>query len=239
MVKSIGMHESDALRYTVRGLFVLTTAVACVFGLARWLDDYGGMVVAIPIAVVPLCLVIERVFSESKISCAPRTIGSYVWHHALIVCAACTTAIAAWIGSSAGVPTLTSPLPFLVVLPLLFSVPRIVAMTIPVAIFLILNLYLGRAEMPHAIPFRFTALLSVATAFSIYWFANAVKYSYGYHGPTYTIGITIINVSIIVALWIVWFFIRRRASYSVTLAWSLAMTCWLFWFAFPWLGEMI
>lgn len=233
------MHKSDAVQYTLRGLLVLTAAVACVFGLAWWLDDYGGMVVAIPIAVVPLCLVIERVFSKPQISCAPRTTGSYVWHHSLIVAAACIAAIAAWIGSSAGVPTLTSPLPFLVVLPLLFSVPWIVVMTIPVATFLILNLYLGRAAMPHAIPFRFTALLSVATAFSIYWFAYAVTYSYGYHGPTYTIGITIINVSMIVALWIAWFFIRRRASYWVTLAWSLAMTCWLFWFAFPWLGEMI
>jgi hypothetical protein len=46
-------------------LLILTTACASILALAHWLDDYGGLGIAIPITVLPLCFLIEYLFAGS------------------------------------------------------------------------------------------------------------------------------------------------------------------------------
>jgi hypothetical protein len=118
----------------------------------------------------------------------------------------------------------------------MFELPWLL-MVIPPVTFLILSLYLGRFADVR-LPLRFPVLLTIGTSLSFFWFAYSVRYSYGYHGPTYTVGITIINSAWILLLWALWYWIRIRARFWSALGWSLALNCWLFWFAFPWLGEL-
>jgi hypothetical protein len=226
-------------RYTIRGLLIITTAIACVFGLARWLDNQGGLIVAIPVSVLPLSFVIEWILSGPSLSPPRVASSSYVWRYPVIVAAAFFTAAAAWLATSAGIPTLTSPLPLLVVLPLILGIPWVGVMAIPIVTFLMLNMYLGRTAILHRIPYRFPILLLIATGFTIWWFAVSLRSSYEHQGAVYANAMTIINSSSILALWAVWFFIQSRATFWSTLWWSLYFHCWLFWYAFPWLGELL
>jgi hypothetical protein len=230
------MWKVPTVRFSIRGLLIVTAAVAGLLGLPRWLDQYGGLAVAIPIALILFSIVLDRICSESSDSSAPSTSGPLVGRHLAALAGAGLASVAAWKGMRNGNPELMSPLPFLAVLPVLFGGPLIVSLATPFVAFLTLAYVPPTAG--RSLPLRFPILLALATALSIAWFAYAVQYSYGYHGPRYTIGITIINAVMILGLWTAWLIIRRRAVWWTALTWSAALCYWLFGFAFPWLGEL-
>ena len=227
------MWKPPTVRFSIRGLLILTAAVAGTLGLARWL---GGMVF-VPLAPILFSIVIEYIFCQASDSRPRRSALANVGHHLAVLAGAGITTFAAWLGVSEGAAMPTLPLPLLTALPLFYGAPEIVSLVIPSVAFLTLMLYPARSARPCSLPLRFPVLLGVVTALSIAWFVLGVQYSYGFHGPRYTIGITIINAAMILGLWITWRLIHRRAVWWTTLVWPLAVCCWLFGLAFPWLGE--
>lgn len=183
------MSRPARFQFTLRGLLVLVTMVACVLSLARCLRDYGGLVVAIPLTIVPFSITSERLFGAFP-KRQPR--GLFLRYLVAIV-AAC---------------------------------------------FLMLNWYLGRSVTPQPIPARFPIVLGTATICSLWWFAFGWQFGIEYQGATFTWGILGINALSLVLLWRFWLAFRRRATRGNALVLATLLHCWLFWFAFPYFGEL-
>lgn len=227
-----------APKYTLRGLLIVTAACASVFGLARWLDDEAGLVLAIPLAVLPFTLILERVFGSAPSAESRQTPAWYLWRHLMLVPPALVPAAAAYASARAPFPTPSSPLPLLSVLPLLFGMPPSLLLAIPAVSFWILTFYLGRSASPQPMPLRFPILLGIATACSVLWFGFGWSYGVQYQGTDYTAAVTAINAVWMAILWLLWFVMRRSASMAAVSIFSILLLCWLFWSAFPWLGEL-
>jgi hypothetical protein len=231
------------LQFRIRSFMLLITAIACALALVQWAGPLGAIV----IGVWPCSLFVERLFTGPPP--APHRQPSF-WGYAanlivLILCAALCT-VASWCGSARGTPTILSPLPLFVVIPLFvasglgctqpwcwwFVAP------IPFGTFLMMNFYQLRSAGLAPLPMRFSFLLGLATAFSVYLFVGGWKYGVRYQGTTYTLASAAINLSFLLLLWGWWLAVRQRASKASTLGFATSLHCWLFWFAFPYLGEL-
>jgi hypothetical protein len=204
-----------------------------------------GELITILIAVFPFSLLVERLFDTTPRTshAKPSLSGALANLVVLILCASVCT-VASWCGSSAGVPTILSPLPVFVVAPLFiasalgYAEPWWLVAPIPFGTFLLMNCYRLRVASSAPLPLRFAILLGIATAFSIFWFAAGWGYGIRYQGAAYTRASAAINLSFLLVLWICWLAIRRRASKMGALGFATLLHCWLFWFAFPYLGEL-
>ncbi|HEY2838203.1 MAG TPA: hypothetical protein VGJ26_03595, partial [Pirellulales bacterium] len=108
----------------------------------------------------------------------------------------------------------------------------------PILTFAILCWPIIRARS-GALPLRIPILLLIATSLSIVWFALYLGYSIEHNSTEFTIGVTIENVVFAVVLWLAWFWLQRGAGFAARLAFCTLLHYWLFWCAFPWLGELI
>ncbi|HEX4142183.1 MAG TPA: hypothetical protein VHY91_01425 [Pirellulales bacterium] len=143
----------------------------------------------------------------------------------------------AMISCSTGVPTVTSPFPLLMVLPLFSRLPIGIAVLIPVVWFFVILWPICRSHR-GPIPPRATILLGVTTGLSALCLALGWSYGLAYQGLQYTAWVTIINLVLIAALWICWVFLRRETVFGWRIAFGTLLFYWLFWFAFPYLGEL-
>jgi hypothetical protein len=155
-------------------------------------------------------------------------------------------AAVAWGSLQSGVPRVLSPFPFLVVLPLMLaaaisgSFPLGMACTLPIPIttFVLLLWPITRSNR-GPIPLRAPICLAVATAVTLVWFAATDwSYSIGYHGASYMFGISAANAALICLLWCLWWRSGRDISFARRLTFGVLLVYWLFWFAFPWTGEL-
>jgi hypothetical protein len=229
-------------QFRIRSLMFLISAIACTLALVQWV----GALITILIAVFPFSVLVERLFGGTPPTshAEPSFSGSAANLVVLILGASLCTA-ASWYGSSVGYPTILSPLPLLVIAPLfLASVlvytaePWWYVAPMPFGTFLFMNFYQLRVASPAPLPMRFPILLGIATAFSIFWFAEGWAYGVRYQGTSYTLASAAINFSFLLVLWGWWLAIRRRASKAGALGSATLLHCWLFWFAFPYLGEL-
>jgi hypothetical protein len=169
----------------------------------------------------------------------------------VVIACAILMAIPAWISISTGEPQPYAPLPWLVFLPAWFIgkmlefngeyyILIIYLAAIVTAIFSFVALHWDTARYERVcIPLRFVILLSFATVCSAIWLSASWSYGIQYQGPNYTWTVTLINIVCIVALWSCWFAWRRNASFSKRVGFGALLHSWLFWFAFPWLGELL
>jgi hypothetical protein len=222
------------LQFPLSGLIVVVTMVAIVLGLGHWL----GLVIAIPLATLPFSLIAERVLGGPRPSAEAVGLRTNLVRLGVVVVCALSTAACGWLSVSAGTPTLISPLPLLIILPALFGVPFLLVMAIPVNVFVILHFDCFRLRPAAQVPWRFPILLAIATACSALWLVGGWPYGLKYQGRTFTIGIIAINVILIAALWCVWLIARRTRSFGWRIAFGTLLNYWLFWSAFPWLGEL-
>lgn len=142
-------------------------------------------------------------------------------------------------------PTILSPLPLLVAVPILcasslleWTQPSWVIPPLMIGTFLLLNLYQLRASTLDFLPMRFTFLTALATAASVLWFIGGWKYGVRYQGLRYTAATASINLLCLAAIWGCWIAVRKRPSKGGAFAFAALLHGWLFSFALPWLGEL-
>ena len=109
---------------------------------------------------------------------------------------------------------------------------------IPFGTFLLMNAY--QIMEPNAAPIRmrFSFLLGLLTVLSVLYFALGWQYGVRYQGTWYTLVTAAINLGFLLVLWVWRLAIRQRASKASALGFATLLHCWLFWFAFPYLGEL-
>jgi hypothetical protein len=81
-------------------------------------------------------------------------------------------------------------------------------------------------------------LLGIGTLGSLFWLGAGWRYGLEYQGQGFTWGIIVINLVFMAILWVLWGASRRDASFSWRVNFGILLHYWLFWFAFPWLGEL-
>jgi len=230
-------------QFRIRSLMLLITAIACAVALVRWV----GPLAAILIGVWPFSLFVERLFTATPPAphCQPSFSGYAANLILLLVCAALCT-VASWFGSAQEMPTILSPLPLFVVVPL-FAASELgcaqpwcwwFVAPVPLGTFLVMNFYQLRLASSAPLPMRFFFLLGLATACSVYLFVGGWAYGVRYQGASYTLASAGINLSFLLILWGWWLAVRQRASKATALGFATLLHCWLFWFAFPYLGEL-
>jgi hypothetical protein len=85
---------------------------------------------------------------------------------------------------------------------------------------------------------RFSIVLGLATAFTVLLFGFGCRFGSSYWGTSYTLAVAAINAVLVLVLWGWRFAIRKRASKESALGFATLLHCWLYWFAFPCLGEL-
>jgi hypothetical protein len=228
-------------QFRIQSLMILIGAISCALALVRWV----GPVVAGLIAVFPFSLLVERLFGATPPATQAQTSFSRSAANLifLILCASMCT-VASWCGSSKGLPTIVSPLPLFVVVPwflagaLGYTEPWWFVAPIPFGTFLLMNFYQLRAAGSAPLRMRFSFLLGLSTVFSVFVFVGGWEYGIQYQGAFYTLASAAINLSFLLVLWGWWLAIRRRGSKAAALGFATLFHCWLFWFAFPYLGEL-
>jgi hypothetical protein len=225
-------------QFRIRSMMLWIGAIACTLALAQWL----GPGLPIVFSVFPLSLLVERVLGgHPRAPFARRSSSGTASSLAALILGATLCTLAAWCGSWQGMPRVLSPLPLFVVVPLFASGdPRFwwIVGPIPFGAFVLMNLYQLRIASPAPLPTRFPVLLGLATAFSGCWFIGGWEYGVRYQGASYTQAVALINFSFLAVLWGWWLAVRRRAHRAAAFGFATLLHSWLFWFAFPWLGEL-
>jgi len=232
---------SERYQFSLSSLLILTAMCAVVLAVARLIDPLFAIVVS----TVPFCLIAERVLGGRNTAQLDSEGGTRAVRIVGLLLCALSVACAAWISIIEGNPTLVSPLPLLVVLPYFVELgiwgqqpfPWLACGVVPVLTFLILSWPVTRAHF-GVLPWQFPILLSLTTVFSVGWFANSLGYSIEHNAPAFTIGMCVANALFAAGLWLGWHWQRRGASFGVRLALCTVLHYWLFWCAFPWLGEL-
>jgi hypothetical protein len=134
-----------------------------------------------------------------------------------------------------GAPTLLTPLPALVVIPLF--VIGFPAIFVP-SLFLFAwhpGLLKGSAKFPK----RTYVLFLLLVALSVAWFVFSWKWGIQFQGRKYAVTISAINATWIVGLGAaLWRSSRTSASFYSNLVVHWFLFAWLAWCAFPYLGEL-
>jgi hypothetical protein len=227
--------------FHIQGLMWVIAFIALGFALYRWL----GPLLTIFILVFPSSLLVERLFGASPwVAETPGSLSGFVARTAAVVFCGCLCSTVAWYGSSQGVPTILAPMP-LFVTAVIFSMPQTLGLNAWIFVaafasgtFVLMNSYQLRWSSCSILPIRFPVLLVIATAFSVCFFAFDWEYGVRFQGAFYTLTSAAINTLFLLVLWAWWLAIRRRASVAGALGFATVFHCWLFWFAFPYLGEL-
>jgi hypothetical protein len=221
---------------------LITTAVAIVFALGQ----YVKWVFLLPLAAIPFCFTVEWILERTSERPVEPSRFSKIKLLVFII-AAMSTPLAGFISMSAPSPRVHSPFALLSVLPYFyhrwftFGIPFLRFLVrnniIPLIVFVILNCDLFRNQATKRFPLRLGIILFLATAFSVCWFMFSYEVGIEYQGKEYTYTVATINIAFATLLWIIIFVKRDQASFPIRLFFSLLLNFWLFWFAFPWLGE--
>ena len=140
-----------------------------------------------------------------------------------------------------GVPTIFCPFPVLTALPALMLAQWHLEYAVilpPVLIFIFWNPQLFRSD--GKIPKRTYVLFALGAILNAVDLAMSWKWGLQYQGPTHTAIVCSINIAWIGFLGLALLRCSKKAprfGSSLFLHWMLF--AWLFWYAFPWLGELI
>ena len=163
--------------------------------------------------------------------------------------AALLVAIAGYIGSASGFPTVRSPLPLATTLPIFWfwmavheasSLRWIIEYAIPALVgpFLLLAWHPRLLNGVGHVPRRSVIGLLLLSLLTFIDFVLGWKYGIKYQGKEYTTALLVLNVTAIGTAWVLVGYARKRAEFVPTLAAHTFVTAWLVWVAFPWLGEL-
>jgi hypothetical protein len=235
------MNKLYTPQFHIQTLMYLIGAIACILALVQWV----GILLTITIAAFPSSFAVERILS--KRSSVPRSrpplLDSVPTLINLILCAS-LCAMAARFACSTGVPTILSPLPFAVFVSFLLAPalgatnPWLFSASIAFGTFLLMNFYHLDLAGPAPLRPRFACLLGLTSVLSVLYFAVGWQGGLRFQGASYTLATASINFTILIILWTWWLGLRQQASRACALLFATLLHCWLFWFAFPYLGEL-
>jgi hypothetical protein len=228
-------------QFTIASLLLITAAVAAVLGLGRLWEEWGGFVLAIAAAALPFAFIVEIALNRPTFCFSPPNFRSVMARLAVICVCIALPILAAIIGWANGM-VWWSPGPLLLVLPIFFFDEWAIewpyaTWLIPSVPFVILTAPIAFRSNNQNLPIRSIVLLLIATLTTIYWFATSTSYIGKYQSMTYFVGGAVSNAAIIGVLWGMWLALRNRFNFALVLVWNLILVCWLFWLAYPWLGE--
>jgi hypothetical protein len=218
-------------------LAIGTAVIGAELAVANWLGR-DGLFIVFAVAVFPNCLLAERLVGGEPVSQPRRRWQWYALSHIRLIAAAACIAFVSWLSVYSGLPSVLSPTPLYAFLSYACAEEWWSLVLIPAMTYLGMNLYLGRVVVPGPIPMRFPCLLATASICTVCWFVGGWRYGLEYQSAVYFWSLAAINLAIIVCLWTLWIKKRKRASTIVSLALGLILYGWLFWLAFPWLGEL-
>lgn len=234
------------MQIPLRGLLALIAFVALALGLGRSIGYFPA------IAIVAFVFVVcgERLLAMPSADGDRSQALSGAGRGVLILTAAAGVAAAATqsiLGHAPGL-TVTSPFPLLSVLTFLvaedFYRPAEYAHFVALAAcsaatFLLTSLDLCRKKSDYPIPLAVRVIALVAVMLSIIWFGLILYDGELLQGKQYTYSLMAINGAAVGLLWGYKSLVARKASFTRRIAFGAILHYWLFWFAFPWLGESL
>lgn len=141
--------------------------------------------------------------------------------------------------------TIISPIPMVVGFPLLlvsnfgFFAILLTLVALNVVTYFFLNYDLIKGKGYEKIFKRLPIVMITLMVLSIIYFTFSWEYAIDFQGFSHTMILIFINLLFILAFWSVWFLSRKHRTYAKALILNLILQIWLFWYAFPWLGEGI
>jgi hypothetical protein len=147
-----------------------------------------------------------------------------------------TLSVAAFVAISAPIPRLYSPFPFLVILPYFLSGGKMLAVLSPQALLLPWIATVGVSRV--RVPWWSTSLFALLAVFNAAWCVLGFRFSLGYHGVNYTVGVVLLNAIWLACAAALWWRNRWRPSRAGHVGYCIVVSLWLCWFAFPYLGEL-
>ena len=149
-----------------------------------------------------------------------------------------------WLGISAGSPTLWSPMPLAIVVPVLWVAPifgssaggrwlllNAFPVVVAVAGFLLWNPQLFRSSAQ--VPLRSRIGIALLTALDAVFLGIAWEFGVKYQGMEHTVFIAAVNCAAGAVCWAALLNARRRPSFESSLAFHACSAVWAFWLAFP------
>lgn len=233
-------------QFSIAAILLISSAMAAVLGLARWWSDAGGLYLAIPVTALPFAYLVEfalqRQTRQAKLDLRPGTVSLRA---AGIALGAILPAAGGWIGLVEQ-SSWWSPIPHLMFLSYAYlerwwvDQPELfyAIFAIPSAAYL--TLVAPEAfSIRRGLPVRSLVLLGIATATTLYWFAIGFPFALEYQTTSYLMGTIVANFACLVFLWGTWAVFRDRFSFPMMVGWNAFLFSWLFWLAYPWLGEYL
>jgi hypothetical protein len=228
-------------QFTIAGLLLITAAIAAVLSLGRLWEERGGLAFAIPVVALPFAFVVEFALRRASIDRSWPSARQIAVRLAVIAVCGALPILAFTMGLSYQM-FWWSPCPFLGFLPIAYLEEWFIdwpyaTWLVPSIPYLILTAPIAFKANHHHLPIRSVVLLIVATLTTVYWFSTSTSYIGKYQSMTYFVGSATSNAGIIGVLWGLWLGLRNRFNFALVLVWNLILVCWLFWLAYPWLGE--
>jgi hypothetical protein len=158
-------------------------------------------------------------------------------------------AVAGYIGSASGVPTVRSPLPLATTLPIFWfwvavdEAPQlrwVIDYAIPMSVgpLLLLAWHPCLTVGADFVPRRSLVGLLVLSALAVAHFVFGWDYGMKYQGKVYVTALLVLNVAALITTWAALLRARRWRKFRSTLIAHALIVAWLVWIAFPWLGEL-
>src|SRR5438477_9829405 len=136
-----------------------------------------------------------------------------------------------WIGSfSSGMPTLTSPMPTLTVIPAFFlasrpsHLPYRLAILVPALLYFAWTPCLFRGD--SQVPKRSWVLLAGLSLLCVAYFVSSWGYGNKYQGHDYTLAICAVNIVWLLGLWATIYRSSRVCSFRANLFFHAALFAW-------------
>lgn len=80
--------------------------------------------------------------------------------------------------------------------------------------------------------------MGVFTILIVIYLMISLEYGIRYQGVKYTFMMCLINFILGSCIWTYWIIIRRNTTYFKSMTLALLFHCWIFWYGFPYLGEL-
>ena len=145
-----------------------------------------------------------------------------------------------------GSPSILAPAPLLLAFPSLIALELygmigviVLIGLLSFGIFYALSYPLNKDKSSHNVPKRIPLTMFILNVLNMLFFIYIWQSALRYQGMEYLLLLFIVNFIFIGAFWILWWKSRNSATYAKSLALILLLQVWLFWCAFPWLGETI
>ena len=145
-----------------------------------------------------------------------------------------------------GSPSILAPAPLVLVFPLLiaselFGLIGILATLslLSFGIFYALGYPLNKDKNSHKVPMRIPITMFFLNVLNVLYFAKSWQNALSYQGMEYLLLMIIANLIFIGAFWFLWGKWKNNATYVQSRTLIVLLQVWLFWYAFPWLGENI